>query len=249
MRIPTPNRRARLPNMAVSRGNEFRSSRRSPTSTFWSSNAITPLHLQEGRADQPAVLYHGDSMSGYKGWRNFGECRKVEVRLLKDTYPAQWCEKALARDVSEAEPQRAPGSSSPLSKSSSMCSLAACTSSGLMRISSISGWVQLRRTYSSWSTSRRLAPPFRRWMMYWRTFSLRPASGPSPVPPINVSQNDPCSATATHSSCYPYRTPQSHTRIFASDNGRYSPTSWNAVKRKSNFGEFTFHALRWIDPL
>jgi hypothetical protein len=38
-------------------------------------------------------------------------------------------------------------------------------------------------------------PTFRRWMMYWRTFSLRSASGPSPVPPINVSQNDPRSAT------------------------------------------------------
>src|SRR5215212_3788920 len=82
MRIPPPNRRARLPNMAVSRGNEFRSSRRSPTSTFWSSNAIIPLHLQEGRADQPAVLYHGDSMSGYKGWRNFGERRYWVLRRI-----------------------------------------------------------------------------------------------------------------------------------------------------------------------
>src|SRR5215211_1981266 len=149
-----------------------------------------------------------------------------------------------ARKDVRAAAQRPWGSSSPLSKSSSMCSLAACTSSGLTRISSISIWLQLRRTYSSSSASLRLAPAFRRWMMYCRTLCLRSASGPSPVPPINVSQNDPCSATATHSSCYPYRTPQSHTRIFASDNGRYSPTSWNAVKRKSNFGESPFYELR-----
>src|SRR5215204_4941216 len=186
-----------------------------------------------------------DTRQGHKSieirTRSMPMCRRPRLCELPRTPFGRSSEnvyhKGVGRDV-QAEAQRLPGSSSPLSKSSSMCSLAACTSSELTRISSISIWLQLRRTYSSSSASLRLAPAFRRWMMYCRTLCLRSASGPSPVPPINVSQNDPCSATATHSSCYPYRTPQSHTRIFASDNGRYSPTSWNAVKRKSNFGEY-----------
>lgn len=46
-----------------------------------------------------------------------------------------------------------------------------CTSSGSLIICSRSVWVLLRSTYSSRSTSSRLAPFFKRWPTYWRTLS------------------------------------------------------------------------------
>src|SRR5215213_5390010 len=61
-----------------------------------------------------------------------------------------------------------------------MCSRAACTSSGLAQISSISAGEALRRTYSSPMTSCSPAPSPRRWMMYSITLSSRGEWWPRP---------------------------------------------------------------------
>src|SRR3712207_6798442 len=59
-------------------------------------------------------------------------------------------------------------------------------------ISSTSAWEQLRRTYSSSSTSRRATPSFVRPMTYWSTLSWR-CEREDPLPPNNRCQRDRCS--------------------------------------------------------